>query len=112
MVMASMWLAALFWLAFVTQADIDKGFERMEHMSGADCAQNVASSTSTLRAGSFTCSGRENASGTYRFEARSPESVVANWNVTVSNGGNALNTKSTMQGKWLGADCGSVKPNE
>ncbi len=96
----------------VTQADIDKGFEKMENMGHGKCTQNVASSTSTLRAGTFTCNGPENASGTYRFEARSPESVVANWDVTVSNAGRTMKVKSAMQGKWLGSDCGSVKPKE
>jgi hypothetical protein len=51
-------------------------------------------------------------SGTCRFEARNPESVVATWDVTMSNGGKAMNMKSAMRGKWLGPDCGSVKPNE
>jgi hypothetical protein len=94
----------------VTQADIDKGFADMEHMGHGNCTQNVASSTSTLRAGTFSCTGPENTSGTYRVEARSRESVVANWDVTTSNAGNTMKMKSAMQGKWLGADCGSVKP--
>ena len=96
----------------VTQANIDKGFEKMEHMGGDNCTQTVTSSTSTLRAGSFACTGREAASGTYRFEARNPESVAANWDVTMSNGGKDMKMKSVMQGKWLGSDCGSVKPND
>src|SRR5579883_2829010 len=96
----------------VTQADIDKGFEKMEHMSHGNCTQNVTSSTATLRAGSFSCAGAQDASGTYRFEALSPESVVGTWDMTMSNGGKTMNMKNAMQGKWLGADCGDVKPHE
>ncbi len=96
----------------VTQADIDKGFEEMERMGHGKCTQNVTSSTSTLRAGTFNCAGPENASGTYRFEVRSPESVVGNWDVTMSNGGKTMNMKNALQGKWLGADCGDVKPKD
>jgi hypothetical protein len=91
----------------VTQADIDKGFERM--MGGGRCTQKVTSSSATLREGSFTCTGEGNASGTYRFEARSAESVVGNFNMAMTHGANTMTVKSTMQGKWLGADCGDVK---
>ncbi len=96
----------------VTQADIDKGFEEMERIGHGRCTQNVASSTPTLREGSFSCAAPQNASGHYRFEARSPEAVVGNWEVTVNGGDNAMNVKVAMHGKWLGSDCGSVKPNE
>lgn len=97
----------------VTQADIDKGFDRMDQMGRGKCTQNVTSSTATLRQGSFTCAGAGgpgSSSGTYRFEARNPESVVGTWDMTMSNGGNTMKMKSAMQGKWLGADCGDVKP--
>jgi len=96
----------------VTQADIDKGFEGMERMGHGNCTQNVTSSTSSLRAGSFSCTGAQTTSGTYRVEARRPDSVVANWDVTVGNGDKAMKMKSVMQGKWLGADCGSLKPGD
>lgn len=96
----------------ITQADIDKGFDEMAQRGGGKCTHTVTSSTSTLRTGSFTCTGRENTSGTYRFEARSPESVAANWDVTVSNGGNSMRVKNVIEGRWLGADCGSVKPTD
>lgn len=95
----------------VTQADIAKSFEKMGQMDGGRCTQNVSSSTATLRAGTFSCTGRENASGTYRIEARSRESVIANWNATISNGGKEMKITNTAQGKWLSADCGSVKPD-
>lgn len=96
----------------VTQADIDKGFEEMEQRDGGKCTHTVTSSTPALRTGSFTCTGRENTSGTYRFEARSPEAVVADWDVTVSNSGKAMRMKNVTQGRWLGADCGSVEPED
>jgi len=96
----------------VTQAEIDKGFEKMERMSRGDCTQTVASSSSTLREGSFACSGAQTATGIYRFEASNPESVVVTWDMTMANGGKAMKMKIAMLGKWLGADCGSVKDIE
>jgi Protein of unknown function (DUF3617) len=96
----------------ITQADIDKGFERMGEMDRAQCTRTVTASASTVRAGTFTCTGMENASGTYRFEAKSTESVVGTWNATLNNSGKTMTMKNALQGKWLGADCGDVKPRE
>lgn len=94
----------------VTQADIKTGFEKLENMGNGSCTHKVISSTSTLRAGSFTCTGRENTAGTYRFEARNPEMVVGNMDMTLSNSGKIMETKVATSARWLGADCGSVKP--
>jgi hypothetical protein len=96
----------------MTQADIDKGFARIGEMEGAQCTRTVTASTSTLRAGTFTCTGVENASGTFRFEAKSTEAVVGTFNATVGGSGKAMTIKSDFQSKWLGADCGDVKPRE
>jgi hypothetical protein len=96
----------------VTQADIDKGFGEIEQMGHGKCTQKVASSTSTLRAGTFSCTGAETMSGTYRFEAPSPEAMVAHWDMTMSNGDKSMQMKSVTQGKWLGADCGDLKPKD
>jgi len=94
----------------VTQEQIDK-LDDMDQM-GKNCRRTVTSSSSTLYAGSFTCSGQANASGTYRFEAKNPTSVTGNMNMTMSNGGKSMATKSTFSGKWVAADCGSVKPQQ
>jgi hypothetical protein len=50
--------------------------------------------------------------GNYRFEARTPESIVGNWDVTMSHGDRTMTMKGAVQGKWLGSDCGVVKPRE
>ena len=92
----------------VSQEQIDRGFAP-EKMSG-HCTQKVMSSSATAREGSFQCSGPNDASGTYRIQASSPESVVADWNMTMTHGGSAMTMKSNMQGKWLSADCGGVAP--
>lgn len=93
----------------VTEADLDKGFADFEHMGHGRCTQSVDAGTSTLRVGTFTCSGPEHASGSYRFEARSPEAVVGNWDVTMTNGGNTMTVRNAIQGKWLSVNCGSAK---
>ena len=65
----------------VSQADIDRGFEKLDQMPG-QCSQKVTSATATTREGTFQCAGANTASGTYSFRASSPESIVATWNMT------------------------------
>ena len=95
----------------VTAEDIKHGFDRMDQMNRGQCTQKVTTSSATLHEGTFACTGQGNSSGSYRFEAKSPESVVANWNMTMTSGANTMTMKSDMQGKWLAADCGDVKPH-
>jgi uncharacterized protein DUF3617 len=96
----------------LTQADVDKGFEPMTGMEGAKCTRSVTADTPTLRAGHLACSGEMSGGGNYRFEARAPESIVGNWDVTMSSGDRTMTMKGTTHGKWLGSDCGDVKPRE
>ena len=91
----------------VSQADIDRGFEKLDQMPG-QCSQKVTSATATTREGTFQCAGANTASGTYSFRASSPKSIVATWNMTRRDGGNTMTMKSNMKGKWLGADCGDA----
>ena len=93
----------------VTAEDIKTGFDRMDQMSRGQCTQKVTTSSATLHGGTFACSGQGNSSGSYRLEAKSPDSVVANWNMTMTTGANTMTMKNDMQGKWLAADCGDVK---
>ena len=95
----------------VTQADINRDFEGFA-MGGGQCTRTVTERTATVRAGTFSCTGREKSSGSYRFEAATAEAMVGKWNAAVGEGGKTMNMKAAIQGKWLGADCGEVKPRE
>ena len=95
----------------VTQQEIDDGFDKMSKMSQGKCTQTITAATATQREGSIQCSGGStSSSGTYSFQAPSPESFSGKWDMTTSGGGQTMNLKNTMQGRWLGADCGDVKP--
>jgi hypothetical protein len=96
----------------ITQTDVDKGFEPMAGMERANCTRTVTASTPTLRAGRLACTGEMTGGGNYRFEARTAESIIGNWDATMSHGGSAMTMKGAVQGRWLGNDCGDVKPKE
>jgi hypothetical protein len=94
----------------VTQQEINDGFDKLDRMSRGQCSQTVTASTPTLREGRLQCTGATTASGTYRFEAPSPESVSGSWDMTTGDANNTMKVKNTFQGKWLSADCGDIKP--
>ncbi len=96
----------------LTQADVDRGFEPMAGMDRANCTRTVTASTPSLRAGQLTCSGEMTGGGTYRFEAPTPESIIGRWDATLSRAGRTTATKGAVRGKWLGTNCGDVKPRE
>jgi hypothetical protein len=56
------------------------------------------------------CSGETRGNGTYRFEAVSREEVRGIMTMTVSSGSDTMTMKRVMNGRWLGSDCGNVKP--
>jgi Protein of unknown function (DUF3617) len=93
----------------VTAEDIKNGFDRMDQMSRGQCTRKVTTSSATVHEGTFTCTGQRKSSGSYRFEAKSPEQVVATWTMTMTGGGNTMTMKNDMKGKWLAAECGDVK---
>jgi hypothetical protein len=96
----------------VTQQEIDKGFDKLNSMTKGKCTQTITASTPTRREGRLQCTGTTTGSGVYRFEAPNPESFSGtwDWNMTTGDSGSGMKLKNTMQGKWLSADCGSVKP--
>lgn len=96
----------------VTQQDIDKGFDKFDDKTQGRCTRTVTSRTSTLVEGRVQCTAPNNASGSYRFEAPNPQSVIGRWDMAMGDAGHGMRMKQEMQGKWLSADCGSVKPHE
>lgn len=45
-----------------------------------------------------------------RYEAPTPETINGTVDVTMNNAGQRMNMKQVMRGRWLGPDCGNVKP--
>lgn len=94
----------------VTQKTLDRGFEKMERMGEGNCTRTVVANTATLLEGRVQCKGAANVSGSYRFEAGSPEAVVGTSDMTTSDGTHTMKMKYDIKGKWLGSDCGAVQP--
>ncbi len=92
----------------VTAESIQRGFKDPELSNG--CTQTVAASTPTSMEVQIACTGRHQMSGTVHFDAPSPQAMNGTIDMTVSEGGNVMKINRQISGKWLAADCGSVKP--
>lgn len=76
------------------------------------CKERIAKSTATDIEVEEVCSeaGRQTMTGTLRFHAANPQTIVGTADVTVGGAGRAMTMHREISGKWLGPDCGGVKP--
>ncbi len=92
----------------VTAESIQRGFRDPELSNG--CTETVVSSTATDMQVKIACTGRQKMSGTIHFQASSPQAMSGVIDVTVAENGGAMKVNRQISGKWVGADCGAVKP--
>ena len=81
-----------------------------EDKPASDCKETLVSNTAKVMEMRLQCSGETRGNGTYRFEAVSREEVRGTMTMTVSSGSDTMTMKRVMNGRWLGSDCGNVKP--
>ena len=93
----------------VTAGQIRAGAEGLPK-AGPSCRWSVVSSAPTQMVLRNECSGSVAAKGTLRILAPDPATVTATIDATVDPGTGPMPLKETVNGKWLGADCGDVKP--
>ncbi len=95
----------------ITQKILDRGLD-LQRQGNENCKQNVISSTSQSLDMHVECTGQQRANGTLHIDAINTETFSGTFDVVTTDGTNTMTMKRTMQGKWLGSDCGSVKPHE
>jgi hypothetical protein len=95
----------------LTQKEIEHLFEVGPGMKGR-CKGKTSSSTPALREGTVQCG---TATSVYHLEAPTPEAIRGSWEMTMAGPTMAIKPATlryNLQGKWLSADCGNVKPGE
>jgi hypothetical protein len=75
----------------------------------ASCTSKVTSMTATKVEIHAECTGRMKSSSDYVMERVDAEHTKMT-GVQKTEGDHPMNTKMTIAGKWLSADCGDVKP--
>lgn len=93
----------------VTRKDLEEGFNP-KNAGTKGCHTTVTSSSARIMEMKQECNGQYKINGLFHFEAPTPDTVVGKFDIAMSAGGNTMKMNSVMRGRWLGADCGNVKP--
>ena len=94
----------------ITQRQLEKAPDFAEQHDKS-CKQTVVTRTAAVVETRVECSGPQKRSGTFRFQALSREAIRGEVSMVLSGGDKTMTSKFTLDGKWLGADCGNVKPS-
>ncbi len=95
----------------LTKAQLDKGdaFTGGDHHHG--CNSKAVSQTAKEWVTAMECSGKFTSKGEIRLQAVDQEHMAGTIAMTTKSGDKENTTKSTMEAKWLGADCSAVTAN-
>ena len=94
----------------ITQQQLEKA-PNFAEWHDKSCKQTVVSRTASVIETRVECTGPQKMSGTFRFQAVSREAIHGDVSMVMSDGNKTMTSKHAIQGKWLGADCGTVKPS-
>lgn len=98
----------------VTAEELRKGWDwNRSRSSNERCTRTLVTSTASAMSMRLQCTGRNTSStGSIQFAAVGPGAVHGNVDFRVTTSNRTMTVKSTMNGKWLGADCAGIKPGE
>jgi hypothetical protein len=96
----------------ITDRDLDRGFRADDERQ--HCTHKIRSQTRTSMEVAIECAdiGEHGGSGhgTFKWTAPSPEAMAGTVDMTMTQGAETMTTHIKITGRWLGADCGDVKP--
>ena len=97
----------------MTPEKIARGFAIDPHGDDSACKRNVVSSSSKELTLHDECNKPERKTVTdVHFEVKDGTQMSGKINVVMTSAGKTMTVNNTMQGKWLGANCGTVKDAE
>lgn len=75
------------------------------------CKQTVQTHSRTRWEMELTCNERGGHQTVHvQYQAPRPDIINGTVEITMNNGGRRMSMKQVMRGRWLGPDCGNVKP--
>jgi hypothetical protein len=94
----------------VTEKDLERGL-RPENTKEQSCKVDSVSVQGKTQEAHVTCtSSRGTSTGVFKMTATSRESYEGTMDMNTTANGHPMTVKIKLKGKWLGANCGSVKP--
>jgi hypothetical protein len=76
------------------------------------CRRNISVNSSTEWGMTEECTGARPRTVKTQLKAVNPETISGQADMTSTSPQAAMAAKATIAGKWLGADCGGIKPAE
>ena len=89
---------------------LDRGFSQIQNPPGFQCKNEIKQSTPRLIVAHTACTGNMTIEGDTRLEITSSEAMMLVSDMVMGTGAKMQTVKATVSYKWLGADCGKVKP--
>ena len=97
----------------MTPEKIARGFDIDRNGDDSSCKRNVVSSSANELTLHDECSKPDRkTSMDVHFEVKGGTQMSGKINVVMTSAGKTMTVNSTVQGKWLGANCGTVKDAE
>jgi hypothetical protein len=93
----------------VTEDQLRHGFDVFERRNPS-CQRTVVANSPSLLAVHEDCPGALSMVGDFRFTAIDRETMKGDVNVVTGSGAHTTTMTRSLQGKWLGTECGDVKP--
>lgn len=91
----------------ITQAEIDRG-ELPDDVEG--CTSTLKKISATRFKSTYVCSGEEQSTGESEVNFHSPKHYSGTGTMVHVMNGEKRTMNFKMEGKWLGANCGDIKP--
>jgi hypothetical protein len=96
----------------VTEKDLERGL-RPENTKEQSCKIDSISVQDKTQEAHVTCTSSHGTStGVFKMTATSRESYEGTMDMNTTANGHPMTVKATLKGKWLGANCGTVKPSD
>jgi Protein of unknown function (DUF3617) len=93
----------------VTEKQLEEGPDFADQ-NDKSCTQTVLKRSARAMEVRVQCTGERAVSGVFSYQASSREAFSGMMDMTVSEGSRSMESKRSVSGKWLGSDCGAVKP--
>ncbi len=97
----------------IGEEQLKKGVS-FDYNKDPSCTTTVLKSSSSELQAKQVCTGKHPRTVSFDYKAATPESVSGSAQVDMTGDSEAggMAVASKMSGKWLGADCGSLKPGQ
>lgn len=89
-----------------------RGFNAGDNEDGS-CTTTVVTNTAAEFDARHECTGADRQQlTTVHFKIASSDQIAGTVNAVITRAGKTMTVNATLEGKWLGADCGNIKDSE